>query len=326
MFGLSFRGISQDIPLFDKVFEQTNLNLNKNYDTTVLVNHHFNELVFDETSILRHVYIDGISYEAGRVIFNRPLDGKNRNFKKNAYIYDLGKNIHYQNIREHTIAMSSRPQIANSYLQQKHGLYMGFYVKFTPPMPFLFSSEVLTNSETVTDTIVENKACYIVKRETLIEFVKNKDKKRPSDYRSYIRIYSIIDKNDFGTLYYQKDQFIANRDSSMKFKERYIDVYEKLGNHYYRKENYSIAPRYSSNHYFDYNNKDLYTIITRKTTPVIELSSVNDLEEISLASYTKICKKVDKVSDNGLKIYEKAKEFVNAPFPKFENLKKYWSE
>jgi hypothetical protein len=67
--------------------------------------------------------------------------------------------------------MSSKPKVRNSYLQQKHRLFGGIIIEFTPPMPILYSSEVLTNSETVRDTIIKNQAYYVVERETLIEYL-----------------------------------------------------------------------------------------------------------------------------------------------------------
>ncbi len=326
LFNLSFDSISQSNRLFDDILQQMNQNTNKNYDTTVLVDHHFNELVFNDTSILRCVSIDGLSYEEGRSSFMRVQKKESKNYKKNAYIYDSRKNIYYENFVEYSNKMSEKPKLVNNYLMQKHRLSGQLILTFIPPMPLGYSSEVLTNSETVEDTTIKNQSFYVVKREVLIEYLRDKDKKKPSDHRIYVKSFSLINKKDFGVLHYQNDYFIASRDSSINFKKRYIDIYEKLGNHYYRKENYSIEPRYNLNHNFGYNSKGLYTIITKKTVPVVDFSSINSLEEIPFVPYEKFCQKVDKVSDESLKIYEKAKEFVNAPFPKFENLKKYWSE
>ena len=325
-FFLAFKGLSQDNPLFDQILQQTNQNLIKNYDTTVLVNHRFNELIFNYTSILRYVSIDGISYEAGRATRIISKQNDNKNYKRSAYIYDLDKNIHYQDVREHTISTSSKPQVINNYLRQKHGLFSGSIIKFVPPMDFLHSTEILTNKETVTDTIIENQACYVVERVILIEYLKNKGKLKASDFRTYAKTYSIINKNDNATLYYQRDNFLVNRDSSQKFKEIYIDVYKKMGNHYYRKENYSIAPRYIVGHPHDYNNKGLYTVIVRKTSLVSNPMELKGLDEIPVIAYEKFCDKIEKIPNEGFQLREEAKKFINEPFPKLEHLKKYWSE
>lgn len=315
---------AQENPLFDEILRLKNQNLNLNYDTTVILNHKFKEIIFDKDEILYFVDIDGISYELGRYNPLRNIVIENRNYKKYALLYDSGKNIHYRDAIECNLLLNKSPKVTNNYLQQKHNNFAGASMKFTPPLNLFRSPEVLSNTEIVTDTVYNNQECYVMKRVALVEYLQEKEKKKPSDYRLYVKTFTIVNKSDYATVYYQFDNIIAYRDSSHIFKIRTVDKYEKINNKYYRSEGYNIIPRYMSNHKYGYNSKGLYTLMVRESKPFLNVDLVNSMEALPPEPYKKFCKKIDKVPDEGIKIYEEAKRFINEPLPSFGELEKYW--
>jgi hypothetical protein len=283
LFGLliNFKANAQNEEVKDFI-SRINANLDKNLDTSVLVNDDFAEVIFANDKIESFAFVKAISRFNGRFSVNSEIykDTDSKNIETILYNYDK-KPKYFYNPMEYSFSLNAKLKNGNNYLSAKSFLYSSGLTDPSLPNRTGYDLTIKKEISILKDTLVAGMSYQYLTVDLIGEYNSPfLSKKETWRYYTVNKKYEIIiEKESKAPISIFLKTIISSNISKEKFHQSAFESYEKINSKFYLKEYNYLYPRYDKDHIMGFNSEKKYTLLFKKSSPaeIFDSQIINSL-------------------------------------------------